>query len=219
MILVNAILHARRYTEQLFKNPPNRFIERLCEQSFIVCVGTQALKDYMDEPNRKNQAHLYHLERKADEVRHKLVYELNHTFVTPIDREDLFILSRAIDDVLDFAYSMIVEMTTLHIPPNDSLCAMANLLHQGAMDVHKAIQHLVASPTLATTHTLHVRAIESQMEGLYTAALSSLFDSPDSLEDVVDMMKLVEIYRHMFRAVRSAKQAGDIIGDILIKFY
>lgn len=219
MIVKNAISYARRYTEQLFKTSPNRFIERLREQSFIVCLGTQALKDYMDEPNRKNQARLYHLEHKADDARYRLVHELNNTFVTPIDREDLFILSRAIDDVMDFAYSIIVEMATLNIVPNQNLREMANLLHQGAVDIREAILHLGDDPEEATTHTLNVRAVESKMEKLYASALSDLFDTPNSFEGVVDIMKLREIYRHMFRAVRSAKHAGDIIGDILIKFY
>lgn len=219
MIVKNAISYARRYTEQLFKTSPNRFIERLREQSFIVYLGTQALLDYMDEPNRKNQARIFHLEHKADEARYRLVHELNNTFVTPIDREDLFILSRAIDDVMDFAHSIVVEMTTLNIEPNQNLREMATILHQGAVAIHKAIQHLGENPDDATTHTLYVRALESEMEKRYASALSELFDTPDSFKDVIDIMKLREIYRHLFRAVRSAKHAGDIIGDILIKFY
>ena len=145
--------------------------------------------------------------------------ELNRSFVTPIDREDLFALSRAIDDVIDFAHSTINEMTVLKITPNPNLRKMAEILHQGSMEIHEAINHLGNTPQNATANTLQVRALATQMETLYAESLSKLFESSTSLDDIVNIMKLMEMYRHMFRAVRSVKQAGDIIGDILIKFY
>lgn len=219
MNMVNALVQARRYTAKLFSNTHDRFIERLQEQAFIVVIGTQTLSEYMREPNRKNQMHLHHLEHKADEARYRLVNELNRSFVTPIDREDLFAVSRAIDDVIDLAHSTINEMTILNIAPNAHLRAMAEILQCGAVEIHEAIQHLGNEPHRATTHTLRVRSISTQMESLYAEALSALFETPGSLDDIVDIMKLMEMYRHMFRAVRSAKQASDIISDILIKFF
>ncbi len=215
MNVSSALTQARR----LFVSPPDRFVAYLNEQAYIVSIGTQVLSDYMREPTHKNQVHLHHLEQKADEARYRLVNELNRSFVTPIDREDLFALSRAIDDVIDFAHSTIQEMTILNIAPNDYLSQMAELLHRGAIEIYAAIQHLATEPGRATRSTLAVRTLAAQMEGLYAEALSALFESADSLQDIVGIMKLMEMYRHMFRAVRSAKEAGDVIGDILIKFY
>ncbi len=212
MMLVNTV---RRY----LTNTPNRFISHLKEQAFIVCIGTHVLSEYMLEPNRKNQLHLHHLESEADDVRYRLIDELNRTFVTPIDREDLFALSRAIDDVIDLAHSIINEMTVLDIVPDDHLRGMSEILYQGAIEIHEAINCLSRDSSQATTNTLQVRTLATQMETLYAKALSSLFETTDSLDDIVNIMKLMEIYRHMFRAVRSVKQSADIIGDILIKFY
>lgn len=219
MNVSSALTRARRYTTRLFTDPPDRFVECLNEQAFIVQVGTQVLRDYMLEPSRKNQAHLHHLEHQADLARYRLVDELNRSFVTPIDREDLFALSRAIDDVIDFAHSTINEMTILNIAPNHQLSEMAALLHRGAVEIYEAIRCLEEEPGRATGSTLRLRALATQMEALYAEALSALFESAGSLTDIVDMMKLMEMYRHMFRAVRSVKEAGDILGDILIKFY
>lgn len=217
--MVNVLTQARKYTVKMFASAPDRFIQRLREQAFIVVIGTQTLSDYMVEPNRKNQIRLYHLERKADDVRYQLIDELNRSFVTPIDREDLFALSRAIDDIIDFAYSIVNEMTILKLAPNENLITMADILHKSAIEIHEAIQHLDDEPRSATPHTLQVRNLSTQMEMIYARALSSLFATPDSLDSIIDIMKRMEIYRHMFRAIRSAKQASDIIGDILIKFF
>ncbi len=53
---------------------------------------------------------------------------LNHTFITPIDREDIYALSRAIDDVMDYAYTTVDEMDILKVDPNPYLQKMASLL-------------------------------------------------------------------------------------------
>jgi uncharacterized protein len=203
----------------LFQRKPNRFIARLLEQSCIVVEGTSALVDYMNKPGKKNAARVHDIERKADEVRRILIDELNRTFVTPFDREDLFSLSRAIDDVLDYAYSTTNEMDILNVDPNDHLRAMAGLLHSAAQEIQLAMERLEHHPGVADGHAIRVKAIENQMDTLYAEALADLFKDPRNLKDVVNMMKLREIYRHVYHAVGSAEQAANIINDILMKFY
>src|SRR3990172_5450012 len=105
-----AIGRFRDRVRQAFSRGPDRFIQRLLEQAEIVETGTEALVDYMSKPSKKNAARVRDFERSADEVRRILIDELNRTFVTPIDREDLFALSRVVDDVLDYAYSTTHEM-------------------------------------------------------------------------------------------------------------
>ena len=78
----------------------------------------------MNKPSEKRAQAVRNLEKEADEVRRILIDELNHTFVTPIDREDIHALSRAIDDVLDYAYSTVDEMVILEVEPNDFLQRM-----------------------------------------------------------------------------------------------
>lgn len=210
---------ARERVLRLFQRKPDRFIMRLCEQSAIVVQGTEALIDYMEKPSKKNAARVRTLEKEADEIRRILIDELNRTFVTPIDREDLFGLSRAIDDVLDYAYSTTNEMDILNVAPNDYLRTLAGMLHESAEEIRLAIERLEGHPSVAESHAIRIKGIENSMETLYAEALASLFASPKDLKDVVEMLKLREIYRHMFHAVRSAEQAANIIGDIVVKFY
>jgi uncharacterized protein len=216
---LRVISNAKGRVQRLFTRKPDRFIIRLTQQAAIIVEGTEALIDYMDKPSKKNAARVRSLEKDADEVRRILIDELNRTFVTPIDREDLFGLSRAIDDVLDYAYSTTNEMDILNVAPNDYLRTLATMLHEGAEEIHLAIERLEQHPNVADSHAIRVKAIENRMETLYAEALASLFNSPKDLKDVVEMLKLREIYRHMFHAVRSAEQAANIIGDIVVKFY
>jgi uncharacterized protein len=205
--------------QKVFRRKPNHFLCRLIEQSQLVVQGTLALQEYMKKPSKKNAAQVRQLERDADEVRRILIDELNRTFVTPIDREDLFGLSRAVDDVLDHAYSTINEMDMLNVTPNNYLMQMVELLHNSAEELQLALERLEHHPTVAESHTMHMKAIENRMETLYAEAIADLFKKPNSLQDVVDMMKLREIYRHMLHAGQSVDDAANHIADIIVKFY
>lgn len=216
---MNVVATLRGGLRSWFQHKPNQFIERMREQAFIVALGTEALVDYMEHPNKKNAIRVRELEKQADEERRMLIDELNRSFVTPIDREDLFALSRAIDDVLDYAYSTTSEMDILNVAPTPQLCTMAQLLCDSAEEIHRAMERLEQHPGVAGDHAMRIKAIENRMDTLYAEALANLFSEPDDLKEVVNMLKLREIYRHMFHAVGSAEQAANIIGDIVIKFY
>ena len=205
--------------KSLFSRRPNLFIERLIEQARLVEEGTDALTSYMKKPNNKNATLIREYEKEADEVRRIMIDELNRTFVTPIDREDLYSLSRAIDDILDYAYSTVNEMEMLKVEPNEYLREMADMLKLGAEEVHLAMERIENHPNVADSHAIRAKGIENRMEELYATAIADLFKNPEDLKDVVNMLKLREIYRHMLYAVRSTEQAGNIISDIVIKFY
>lgn len=205
--------------KSLFARRPNLFIERLIEQANLVDQGIDALISYMKKPSNKNAAQIRDYEKQADEVRRIMIDELNRTFVTPIDREDLYALSRAIDDILDYAYSTVNEMEMLKVEPNAYLREMADMLKLGAEEVHLAMERIENHPNVADSHAIRAKGVENRMEELYATAIADLFKNPDDLKDVVNMLKLREIYRHMLYAVRSTEQAGNIISDIVIKFY
>lgn len=216
---VSIITRTTDRIKSLFRRRQNLFIQRLIEQSRLVQEGADILSDYMKKPNKKNANLLREYEKQADEVRRILIDELNRTFVTPIDREDLYTLSRAIDDILDHAYSTVNEMEILKVKPNDYLQEMADKLKLGAEEVHLAMERLEDHPNVADSHAIRAKGVENGMEQLYANAIADLFKNPEDLKDVVNMMKFWEIYRHMLAAVRSAEQAGNIISNIVIKFY
>ena len=89
-----------------FKPRQNNFVRMIIEQAELTLKGLNLLKAYMKSHDPEIAREITRTEKEADEVRRILIDELNRTFVTPFDREDIFSLSRAIDDVLDYAYSM-----------------------------------------------------------------------------------------------------------------
>ena len=179
--------------------------------------GAHAVIVYMDTPTRQHAQHVYTIEKTADEVRRLLIVKLKKSFITPIDREDLFSLSRAIDDVLDYLFSLVREMYLLQVPPNAYLKAMAEVLSQCATELHQSIRHIEHHTDLSIKHSMQVRKLENRMDILYITALRDLFQHVGTPEDMVNVLKLREIYRHMIHAVNSAEFAANLINDVLVK--
>ena len=86
----------------------------------------------MWRPNPEAAEQLSLKEKEADEVRRILIDELNHTFNTPVDREDIFTLSRTIDDVLDYEYSTVDEMEVLNVKTTKYIQRITSLLDEAA---------------------------------------------------------------------------------------
>ncbi|MCC6800981.1 MAG: DUF47 family protein [Anaerolineae bacterium] len=206
-------------TKALFKRKPDPFISRLQQQGALSVQGAEALAAYMGKPSKKNAHRVRQLEKDADEIRRILVDELNRTFVTPIDREDIAILSRAIDDILDDTWFTINEMDILDVTPNAFLAEMAELLRRGAEEIALAMDRLSEHPNVASTHAIRARAVTNEMETLYARALAELFKDPKELDAVVNMLKLREIYRHLFHAAGRIGDAANTLDDIVVKFF
>src|SRR5574342_583719 len=134
------------------KKRQNRYIKVIHDQASLTLEGMEALKAYMENLDGEAAAVLTAKEKEADEARRILIDELNHTFVTPFDREDIFALSRAIDDVLDYAYSTVDEMEVLRVEPTPFMRRIASLLRDAANELLLAVNRLEEHDNVAGDH-------------------------------------------------------------------
>jgi uncharacterized protein len=196
---------------------PNRFIHLLTEQAGTAVEACDILVRYMKDPSAANAQELRKAEKNADEIRRILIDDLLHTFVTPIDREDIFALSRAIDDIVDYTYSTADEMYILGVEPNEYLKRIATLLRDAAEEIKMAMERLERHPNIASEHAQRAKALENRVETVYREALADLFKGPEDLKHIVAMLKLRETYRHMSNAADRGDEAANLIHDIVIK--
>jgi predicted phosphate transport protein (TIGR00153 family) len=202
---------------KIFGRKQNRFLELLIKQAEFTVEGMQALLSYVQEPNEGLAQKVTSIEKDADEVRRILIDELNRTFVTPFDREDIFALSLTIDDVLDYAESTVEEMYMLGIVPNTFIERMVSLLTDAAREIYAGVLRLEDHPNVANDHAVRAKALENRVETVYREAIADLFRMPRSIDHVVEMLKLREIYRHLSNAADRGDQAANVIGDIVVK--
>ncbi|MCJ7535050.1 MAG: DUF47 family protein [Anaerolineales bacterium] len=196
----------------------NRFLELLIQQAEFTVKGLEALKLYMQQPDSTIAEQVSKIESEEDEVRRILIDELNRTFVTPFDREDIFALSLTIDDILDYAEETIDRMATLNVEPNQFLERMVSLLTDAAVEIQRGVSEIVDHPNVANDHAVRAKALENQVEKVYREALADLFSDPQDLNDVMEILKLREIYRHLSNAADRGDQAANVIGDIVVKW-
>lgn len=202
---------------EFFKPRPDKFLQSLIRQAEITLHGLDVLEAYMKKRSSKHAAGVRQAEKDADEVRRILIDDLNRTFVTPIDREDIFALSRAIDDVMDYAYSTVEEMEILDVEPNDYLRRLVSLLQDAAEEIHLAMLRLKENPGVAAEHASRAKALENRVESVYREAVADLFSGPEDVHHVMEMLKLREIYRHLSNCADRGDEAANVIHDIVVK--
>ena len=205
------------WLRRFFQARPDRFIQLLIQQADYTVQGVEALLEYLDKPSEEQARKITRIEKEADEIRRILIDELNRTFITPIDREDIHALSRTIDDVLDYAYTTVDEMVILEVEPNDYLRRMVSLLCDAAREIHLGVLRLSDHPGVTVDHAMRAKALENRVETVYREALADLFHLPRDVDHVVEMLKLREIYRHLSNAADRGDEAANVLSDVVVK--
>lgn len=189
------------------------FYALLTAQAEKTMEGCRALVQFLEEEGTPED--ILRLEQEADDIRRILIDELNKTFITPIDREDIFALSRAVDDVVDHARNTVKEMDIFEVETNEFLCQMAELLQKGAEQLVAAIKHLKNNPNVAVEYAVRAKRIENKMNDIYLDALHQLFSGHDARL----MLSYREIYRHFNRSADRVDEAANIISNIVVKTF
>ena len=175
--------------------------------------GMLALEDYMKDPSDKKGSIVADLEEEADKTRAVLIHELQQAFVTPMDREDIFSLSKSIDDMIDYAKSTVEEMHLFKGKTNENLKKMTEALVSIAKEISEALKHLENKQDIACNHITRVKRTENYIEHIYREALADLFNEKDHRK----IFKMREIYRHLSNAADRADAAADIMNNIIVK--
>ena len=189
------------------------FYRRLSDQAAKTLEGIEALVVFVENPTKENAKRVKDIEREADELRRILVEELHKTYVTPMDREDIYALSRAVDDIVDYANSTVDEMEIYEVASDEHLRAMVEILGKAAREIADAVKILETYPAIAMEHSVKAKFYENAMEKAYHTALADLFKKTDT----VYMLKMREIYRHLSNAADRSDEAANIICSIVMK--
>ncbi len=201
----------------LFKKREEIFHKLIQDQASITYEGLKLLVKYLDTQAPEIAEQLSLKEKEADEVRRILIDELNRRFVTPFDREDIFSLSRSIDDVVDYADSTVSEMVVLKVKSSTYMQRIATLLKDAAYEIYQAVLRLQKHPAVAIDHAQRAKALENRVEAVYREAVADLFSGPEDIHHVVEMLKMREVYRHLSNAADRGDEAANIISDIVVK--
>ncbi len=178
----------------------------LAEQSALTAATMRGLVDWA-QGETADGAELRRLEHEADAKKRTLRTALSEAFTTPLDPEDIFELSRGLDEIVNDAKNLVGEAEAMSTPPDAAMATMAEQLAAGAARLDEALRAFTAGRREEGTEIAD-RAIKDQrhIQHTYRAAMSALLEN----EDLREVTARRELYRRFARTgdelVRVAEQ-------------
>jgi uncharacterized protein Yka (UPF0111/DUF47 family) len=142
-------------------------------------------------------------EQRGDAAKRELLIALRAAFVTPLEPEDLFTLSRGIDWVLNYVRDLVTESEIMSCPPDAGLAEMAALLGEALGHIDDALGAIESDEAAATTAADAAVTTERRLEGVYYRGMAGLLD----VEDRQERIALRELYRRCARI-------GEVVIDV-----
>jgi predicted phosphate transport protein (TIGR00153 family) len=202
----------------LFKrNKEDKFIQLLIRQCEITVEGVKLLESSLNRPDEAALEKMRAKEYEADEIRRILIDELHNTFITPLDREDIFNLSLHVDEMIDYAQTTLEEMILLKVEADDHLRTMVSLVRQEAEELTMAMHRLSGNPRVAGDHARRAKKLENEVDHLYRVAVADLFTKPKDFKELMAMLRRREVYRHVSNMSDRADAAANVFGMVVMK--
>ena len=170
-----------------------------------------------DLTNVEQAAKIHQLETEADVLTRDIFSELNKTFITPLDREDMQRIASKIDDVIDFMDGIAARVYSYKITSSPPYCKeMAIELVKATKEVEYMVSKLqrIKDPKDMIQHCRNTSDIEHVVDDLYREAIRELFES----DDAIKIIKLKDIYETMETASDRCVDVADVVEDIVLKY-
>jgi predicted phosphate transport protein (TIGR00153 family) len=204
--------------------PENRFFFDYLERAGDNVAATATtvnglLVDYSDVSRKLEE--IRHLEHAGDEITHEIMKALNSTFLTPLDREDIAELARALDEIVDTLWGACVRLGLYRI---GTVTATARQF--GELLVEQTGGIASALPRLRNPRQMSrlipkiekINQIENAADELLHLSLSDCFSEVKTVEDLTNAVKWREIYAFLEEGTDAGEDVGDILESILLKY-
>ena len=194
------------------------FFNMLENESRNVLDGSNAFLDMLKkyENIKEKQKIIKDIEHQGDDFVHEIFEELNKSFITPIDHEDISALASAFDDVLDYIDGTAARLVPYDIKkPEENMIKIAEVLVKQTLELNSALCGLrnIKNPKEIEKRCIEVNRLENVADDIYKSSVAELFKRTDAIE----IMKLKEIYERLEFAADKCEDAANVISDIVVK--
>ena len=192
------------------------FFDLFEEAGGNIVRATSLLEDMLREwPDHRNLAReILICEQEGDRITHDIIRRLNETFVTPIDREDVYALAGSLDDIVDYTEEVADYLGLYNIEaPMEQSQQLARVLHQSARQISEAMPRLRGFKDISH-YTVEINRLENDGDRLTREAIASLF------ENGIDPMVVIrwkDLFERLEAAIDSTERVANILEGIVIK--
>ncbi|HBA71419.1 MAG: phosphate transport regulator [Geobacteraceae bacterium GWC2_55_20] len=195
-----------------------KFFKLFKDMTENIIDGAKLLKDMLDNFDNPNESQrkIKDVEHKGDSITHDIIQMLNKTFVTPLDREDIYALASKLDDILDLidASSQRVIMYNVDSIPSEAK-SLGFIILQSCYAVDKAVAMLGKKTNEQIfAACVEINALENEADRVSREAISRLFDEE---KDPIQLIKWKEIFETLERATDKCEDAANILESVVVK--
>jgi len=205
-----------------FFSPKDKKFQPLFELGVknLVGISKSLLLTVREENQEKREIHFREterLEQAGDDIAHSIFLELGKNFITPFDREDIYSLVSAIDDIADYIYatSMNIELYKVNTFSAE-LIQLAELLTEMCTHLEVAILELrsFSNTKIIADICVKINKGESRADFLSNTAIARLFEAET---DAIELIKQKEILQNLEMAADKCDDAANVLESILVK--
>jgi len=199
-----------------------KFFAMLEESTSNLLVGSELLKKLAGSKNTAQQVKLVEeikeVEHRGDTITHGIFSQLNATFVTPLDREDIHLLASALDDILDYmdgSAQRLVLYSIKKFPP--AMVRLCDVLHLSIGELHRGIglmRNLDDTDRLQEVFQ-RVNQYENDADTIFDQAVADLFKKE---KKPIQIIKLKEVYVGLETATDKCEDVANVLEGIVIKY-
>ena len=199
--------------------PQDKIFFDLFEELGTACTQAAELlvtitDDYADIKNRSHR--MEELEHRGDEISHRIYEQLNRTFITPLESEEINRLTMALDDILDYIEGTTLMMMNYGITDTDAaMKELAQLIFLSVSELALAVKAIrrIKDPSYIEEKCIEVNRLENLADDVTAHAIIELFKGGDA----VAIIKLKDIYQNLESATDKCEDAANVLSDIAIR--
>ena len=182
-----------------------------------VTLSAALLHELFTDPTRLDHfaGQIKELEHQADEVTHEVVVRLDRSFVTPLDREDIYALATTLDNVVDLVDGTARRAQMFHIGDcREPAIQLTAVLVRASELIRQAVNN-VRDPQLVARISREIKKLEQEGDVLYFSAVGALF--ADTPQDPLEVVKWKELYDNIEYAIDESEDVLNVLESISIK--
>ena len=178
---------------------------------FTEIIGNYAYSEY-------KVGKLKEIEHEADHITHQVYKRMHRMFLTPMDREDIYLLANKMDSVLDEIESAAVRMYLYRMKaPAPELVKITEILGEAIGKIRKVVFSVrkKQDASLILSLCVEINTLENEADQLYRAAMVRLFEEE---KDAIELIKVKDIIGRIETAVDNCEDVSNIIEGIVLKY-
>ena len=204
-----------------FTRKDTEFFDLFVESAGFFYKGALMMDEVMVDYSKAEakMKEIIDLEHEADTINDKIIDKLNQTFITPIDREDIYSLANGLDDGVDLLQGTLQRIVMYRTgPAKEGAVSLTKLLIESTEEIIKAFSLLKdikknREQILESTHK--IGKLESEGDRVYRHEVAFLFDM---VKDPVELIKWKDILENLEETLDHCEEVSDMIRGVVMKY-